>query len=180
MSQVVKSQVSTGTRTQGLWRTVPGLYPLSYWDPIFWLTLTHLDTRWHIPPFWEIRPRILTRVREMHEAYAQGISYSGYLHWARDVTGGENQISTGTRTQGLWRTVPVLYPLSYTEIFWLTLIHLDTRWHSVETYVSRDVVISWKFHTVSTHLGDDVFSEDDNFLCTVLDSAGVWGEDGIW
>ena len=32
----------------------------------------------------------------MHEAYAQGISYSGYLRWAPDVTGGENQISTGT------------------------------------------------------------------------------------
>ena len=30
LSQVVKSQVSTGTRTQGLWRTVPALYPLSY------------------------------------------------------------------------------------------------------------------------------------------------------
>lgn len=44
---VVKSQVSTGTRTQGLWRTVSALYPLSYWDPMFWLTFTHRDTWWH-------------------------------------------------------------------------------------------------------------------------------------
>ena len=25
----------------------------------------------------------------MREAYAQGISYSGYLHWVPNVTGGE-------------------------------------------------------------------------------------------
>ena len=50
MSQVVISQVSTRTRTQGLRRTVPALCPLSYWDPIFWLTFTHLDTRWHRYP----------------------------------------------------------------------------------------------------------------------------------
>ena len=41
-------KVSIGTRTQGPWRTVSALYPLSYWDPIFWPTFTHLDTRWHL------------------------------------------------------------------------------------------------------------------------------------
>ena len=131
MSQVVKSHVSTGTRTKDLWRTVPLLHPLSYWDLIFWLTLTHLDTRWHVPPLWEIRPWILTRVWEMHEAYAQGISYSGYLQWVPNVTGGESHVLNETWTQGLWRTVPALYPLSYWEpILWLTLTHLDTRWHN--------------------------------------------------
>ena len=52
MLQVVKSQVTTGNWTQGLWHTVPLPLPLSYWDLIFWLTLTHLDNWWHIPPIW--------------------------------------------------------------------------------------------------------------------------------
>lgn len=46
MKQVLKSQVSTGNQTQGLWRTVPAgpaLYPLSYWDPIYWLTFTPVN-----------------------------------------------------------------------------------------------------------------------------------------
>ena len=28
--------------------SLPMPYPLSYWDQIFWLTLTHLDTQWDI------------------------------------------------------------------------------------------------------------------------------------
>ena len=89
LSQVVKSHVSTGTQTKSLLRTVPALYPLSYWHPIFWLTFAHMDTRWHIPPHWEICPRILTRVREMRGTYALGISYSGYWRRTPSVTGGE-------------------------------------------------------------------------------------------
>ena len=81
MPQVVKSQVSTGTWNQGLWRTVPALSPLSYWDP-------DIFTDAHIPGCvvtysnsLRNRPWILTRVRGMHEPYAQWISYGGFLHW---------------------------------------------------------------------------------------------------
>lgn len=49
---MVKSKVSTGTSTQGLWLTVLVLLHviLNYRNLIYWLTLSHLFIRWHTPP----------------------------------------------------------------------------------------------------------------------------------
>lgn len=43
-----------------------------------------------------------------------------------------------------------------------------------------DIVVGRKFHTVSTHLGDNVFPEDHYLLRTVLDPTRVRGEGRIW
>ena len=39
----------------------------------------------------------------MHETYTQGISYSGYLHWAPNVTGvrAMSQLGLETRASGI-------------------------------------------------------------------------------
>ena len=52
MSQVLESQVSTGTRTQGLLRIVSMLFPL-HELPIYWV-LTDSCIPGHIFPLWEI------------------------------------------------------------------------------------------------------------------------------
>lgn len=41
-----------------------------------------------------------------------------------------------------------------------------------------DVTIRGKTNAVTTHLGDDVFSQNDNLLSAVLDATRVAGEDG--
>ena len=111
------------TQTQGLWRTVPALYPLCYRDQIFWLTHTWIPGDIFLlyeKSVLEFSLEYEKCVNDMLRKYSiKGKCILRSASIKCQVLA--SQVSFMTWTQGIWRTVPALYPLSnWHPIFWLT------------------------------------------------------------